>query len=138
MGRFRWAMKKDIKIPEVKDVHVAIVQEEHLEYKTQDWNAYIINNSDADLDTVLIVSQGKSEDKMTPPMRHTISKLPARSYAKIEYLQEKVLELNNSFKVTFFKDNQMFDKTYLFRKNTINEKALQKLPLMQLKGVLVK
>ena len=27
---------------------------------------------------------------------------------------------------------------YLFRKNTINEKALRTLPLMQLKGVLVK
>ncbi|WP_299126714.1 hypothetical protein [uncultured Winogradskyella sp.] len=131
-------MKKDIKIPEVKDVHIAIVQEAHLEYKTRDWNAYIINNSDADLDTVLIVSQGKSETKMTPPMRHTIAKLPARSYAKIEYLQEKVLELNNSFKITFFEGNQMYDKTYVFRKNTINVKALQNLPLMQLKGVLVK
>jgi len=131
-------MKKDILIPEVKDVYVAVVQEEHVEYKTLDWNAYIINNSDADLDTVLIVSQGKSESKMTPPMRHTISKLPARSYAKIEYLQDKVLELNNSFKVTFFESNQMFDKTYIFRKNTINEKALQTVPLMQLKGVLVK
>ncbi|MBV7268984.1 hypothetical protein [Winogradskyella luteola] len=130
-------MKKDIKIPKVKDVYIAVVKEEHLDYKTQDWNAYIINNSDADLDTVLIVSQGMSEDKMTPPMRHTISKLPARSYAKIEYLQEKVLELNNSFKITFFEGNQMFDKTYLFRKNTINEKALQTVPLMQLKGVLV-
>jgi uncharacterized protein (DUF1015 family) len=75
---------------------------------------------------------------MTPPMRHTLAKLPARSYAKIEFLQEKVLELNNSFKITFFDDNQMFDKTYLFRKNTINEKALQTIPLMQLKGVLVK
>lgn len=131
-------MKKDIKIPEVKDVHIAVVQEEHLEYKTQDWNAYIINNSDVDIDTVLIVSQGKSETKMTPPMRHTIAKLPARSYAKVEYMQEKVLELNNSFKVTFFEGNQMFDKTYLFRKNTINTKALQTIPLMQLKGVLVK
>ncbi|NNE32172.1 MAG: hypothetical protein HKN40_07370 [Winogradskyella sp.] len=129
-------MKKDIKIPEVKDVHVAIVQEKHLEYKTQDWNAYIINNTDKDLETVLIVSQGTSEDKMTPPMRHTISKLPARSYAKIEYLQEKVLALNNSFKVTYFQGNQMFDKTFVFRKNTINAKALQNLPLMQLKGVL--
>jgi hypothetical protein len=131
-------MKKDIKIPEVKDVHIAVVQEEHAEYKTQDWNAYIINNSDADLDTVLIVSQGYNDKKMTPPMRHTIAMLPARSYAKIEYLQEQVLELNNSFKITFFEGNQMFDKTYLFRKNTINEKALQTLPLMQLKGVLVK
>ncbi len=131
-------MKKDIEIPEVKDVYVAVVQEEHIEYKTQDWNAYIINNSDIDLDTVLIVSQGYNDKKMTPPMRHTLAKLPARSYAKIEYLQEKVLELNNSFKVTYFEGNQMFDKTYLFRKNTINAKALQTVPLMQLKGVLVK
>jgi hypothetical protein len=131
-------LKKDIKIPEVKNVHVAVVQEEHIEYKTQDWNAYIINNSDVDLETVLIVSQGYNDKKMTPPMRHTITKLPARSYAKIEYLQEKVLELNNSFKITFFEGNQMFDKTYLFRKNTVNVNALQVIPLMQLKGVLVK
>lgn len=131
-------MKKDIEIPEVKDVHVAVVQEKHLEYKTLDWNAYIINNSDKDLDTVLIVSQGYNDKKLTPPMRHTLAKLPARSYAKIEYLQDKVLELNNEFKITFFEGNQMFDKTYVFRKNTINEKALQTVPLMQLKGILVK
>lgn len=131
-------MKKDIHIPEVKDVYIAVVQEEHLEYKTLDWNAYIINNSDADLDTVLIVSQGTSDAKMTPPMRHTIAKLPARSYAKIEYMQEQVLALNNTFKVTFFEGQQMFDKTYLFRQNTINDRALQQIPLMQLKGVLVK
>lgn len=131
-------MKKDIQIPEVKDVYVAVVQEQHPEYKTLDWNAYIINNSDIDLDTVLIVSQGYNDKKMTPPMRHTIAKLPARCYAKIEYLQEKVLALNNTFKITFFEGNQMFDKSYLFRKNTINQKALQTLPLMQLKGVLVK
>lgn len=131
-------MKKDIKIPEVKDVHVAIVQEEHKEYKTQDWNAYIINNSDEDLETVLIVSQGYNDKKITPPMRHTLKLLPVRSYAKIEYLQEKVLELNNEFKITFFKSNKMYDKSYIFRKNTINTKALQTVPLMQLKGVLVK
>jgi len=131
-------LKKDIQIPEVKDVHVAVVQEEHPEYKTQDWNAYIINNSDVDLETVLIVSQGYTDKKITPPMRHTITMLPARSYAKIEYLQENVLELNNSFKITFFEGNKMYDKSYLFRKNTINKKALQTLPLMQLQGVLVK
>ncbi|GAA4241932.1 MULTISPECIES: hypothetical protein [Winogradskyella] len=131
-------MKKDITIPEVKDVHVAVVREQHIEYKTQDWNAYIINNSDDDLETVLIVTRGYNDKKITPVMRHTIAKLPARSYAKIEYLQEKVLELNNEFKITFFEGNQMFDKTYLFRKNTINEKALQTIPLMQLRGVLVK
>ena len=131
-------MKKDIHIPQVKDVYVAVVKETHPEYKTQDWNAYLINNTDDDLDTVLIVSKGYSEQKITPLMRHSISKLPGRSYAKIEYLQEAVLSLNNEFKITFFKGNHLFDKSYLFRKNTINDKALQTIPLMQLRGVLVK
>lgn len=131
-------MKKDIHIPEVKDVFVAVVQEQHPEYKTEDWNAYIINHKDVDLDTVLIVSKGYSEDKITPVMRHTIKLLPARSYAKIEYMQHELLQLNNEFKVTFFEGNEMLDKTYLFRKNTINTRALQTIPLMQLKGVLVK
>lgn len=131
-------MKKDIQIPKVSDVFVAVVQEQHPEYKTEDWNAYIINNKDVDLETVLIVSKGYSEEKVTPVMRHTITLLPARSYAKIEFMQNEVLKLNNEFKVTFFEGNQMLDKTYLFRKNTINTKALQQIPLMQLKGVLVK
>ncbi len=129
-------MKKDIHIPKVEDVFVAVVQEQHPEYKTDDWNAYIINNKDVDLDTVLIASKGYSEEKITPVMRHTIKLLPARSYAKIEFMQEEVLKLNNEFKVTFFLDNQLFDKTYKFRKNTINDKALRTLPLMQLKGVM--
>lgn len=131
-------MKKDIHIPKVEDVFVAVVQEQHPEYNTDDWNAYIINNKDVDLDTVLIVSKGYSEEKITPIMRHSIQLLPARSYAKIEFMQNDVLALNNEFKVTFFEGNLMLDKTYLFRKNTINTKALQTIPLMQLKGVLVK
>ena len=71
-------------------------------------------------------------------MRHTVKLLPARSFAKIEFMQNDVLALNNEFKVTFFEGNQMLDKTYLFRKNSINNKALQSIPLMNLKGVLVK
>ena len=69
-------MRKDIEIPEVKNVFVAVVQEEHLEYKTKDWNVYIINDSDDDLDTVLIVSKGYSDKKITAPMRHTLKMLP--------------------------------------------------------------
>lgn len=53
-------------------------------------------------------------------------------------MQEKLFALNNTFKVSFFESNTMFDKTYLFRKNTINLKALKEIPLMDVKGVLAK
>ena len=131
-------MKDDIIIPQVNDVYVAVVNEYNDIYKTNDWNAYIINNKDVDLEMVLIISKGYTQDKVTSTMRHKLEKLPKKSYAKIELMQEDVLALNNEFKVTFFQDSKMLDKTYLFRKNTINEKALQPIPLMKAKGVLVK
>ncbi|WP_339874239.1 hypothetical protein [Olleya marilimosa] len=131
-------MKKDIQIPVVENVYVAIVNEYNDIYKTQDWNAYIINDKAVDLDIVLIVTSGFSEDKMTSIFRKKLDKLPKKSYAKIELMQEDLFALNNQFKVTFFEGNTMFDKTYTFRKNTINLKALQPIPLMEARGVLVK
>lgn len=53
-------------------------------------------------------------------------------------MQEEVLALINEFIVTFFENNKMFDKSFVFRKSTINEKALQPIPLMEVKGVLMK
>ena len=131
-------MKKDIIVPKVEDVYVAIVHEHNAIYKTDDWNAYIINNKAVDLEIVIIVTSGYSEDKITATFRKQLDKLPAKSYAKIELMQEELFALNNAFKISFFEGNQMFDKTYLFRKNTVNSKALQSIPLMDVKGVLVK
>lgn len=131
-------MKKDIVIPKVSGVYVAVVNEYNTIYKTQDWNAYIINEKDVDLDMVLIVTGGYSETKTTSVFRKKLDKLPKKSYAKIELMQEDLFALNNTFKVTFFEGNTMFDKTYLFRKNTINLQALQAIPLMEARGVLVK
>lgn len=131
-------MKKDIKIPKVEGVYLAIVNEYNAIYKTQDWNAYIINDKDVDLEVVLIVTSGYSEQKMTSTFRKKLDVLPKKSYAKIELMQEALFALNNQFKVTFFEGNTMFEKTYLFRKNTVNLNALQQIPLMEVKGVLVK
>ena len=131
-------MKKDLHIPKVENVHVVIVNEYNDVYKINDWNAYIINDKQVDLEMVLILSKGFTERKMTSTMRHKLEKLPAKSYAKIELMQEEVLQLNNEFKVSFFENNKLFEKTYLFRKNTINLKALQTIPLMDKKGILVK
>lgn len=131
-------MKKDIEIPKVEDVYVAVVNEYNDIYKTQDWNAYIINDKDVDLEVVLIVTSGYSDKKMTSIFRKKLDVLPKKSYAKIELMQEDLFALNNEFKVTFFEGNTMHEKNFLFRKNTINEKALQNIPLMKVKGVLVK
>ncbi|MBK5209470.1 MAG: hypothetical protein JJE44_08200 [Flavobacteriaceae bacterium] len=133
-------MKKDIQIPEVTDVFMAIVKEYNEVFQCEDWNAYLINNKDTAIEMVLIVSKGYDEDQLkeTSLLRHKIEKLPAKSFAKVELLQEAVLKLSNFFNVTFFEGNAMFEKKYLFEKGTIKETSLRMIPLLNKRGILVK
>ncbi|MCX2836926.1 hypothetical protein OQ279_02075 [Salinimicrobium sp. MT39] len=131
-------MKKDIDIPQVKNVFIAAVREKHEEYGSLDWNIYLINDRAEAIEGVLIVSKGYDGKKETSTMRHSITNLPPQSFAKVEFLQDDVLQLNNEFSVSFFAEGKMFHKKFVFQKNSINEKALQDLPVMPKKGVLLK
>ena len=131
-------MRKDIEIPKVKNVYIAVVQEYNEDHKTNDWNAYLINDKEVAIEMVLILSGGYTADKITPNLRKKIEILPPKSYAKIEYMTDEVLALNNQFQVTFFENNKMYDKLYTFPKNSINKNAFRDIPLMNCRGVLVK
>lgn len=128
-------MKKDITIPKVEGVFMAVVLEENKDFRTMDWNAYLVNDKDIPLETVLIVTRGYDEKDVTSTMRHSIKELPPKSFARVEFLQDDVLRLNNEFSVSFFIDSSMFHKKFIFPKNSISQDALQDVPQMQLKGI---
>ena len=129
-------MKKDIVVPKVEDVYVAAVKEYNELHRTEDWNIYIINNKPVTLEMILIVSTGYSSNKITSTMRHKLDELPPMSYAKVELIMEDLLSLKNEFLVTFFQDNKMYDKSFVFQPNTINNLSLKQLPLIKELGVL--
>lgn len=131
-------MKKDIQIPEVTNVEMAVVYEYNTIYKTDDWNVYLINNKNVDLEMVVIVSQGFSESKTTSLLRKKVEKLPANSFAKIEFIQPELFKLNNRFQITFFEGNSLFEKTFLFKENTIKEGALRMIDEIKKRGILAK
>jgi len=129
-------MKKDIQIPEVTDVEIAVVYEYNDIYNTDDWNIYIINKKDIDLEQVLIVSQGFNETKTTSLLRKKLDDLPANSFAKVEYIQPELFKLHNRFHVTFFEGNTLQEKTFVFEKDTVNEGALRMIPELKKRGIL--
>ena len=131
-------MKKDIQIPEVSGVEIAVVFEHNDIYNTDDWNVYIINQKDVALDMVVVVCKGFNETKETATMRKKIDVLDANSFAKIEWLQPDLFALDNQFQVTFFADNTLFDKTFTFPKNTIKEEGLRMISSIQKRGLLAK
>jgi|TARA_R110002049_G_scaffold2457_3_gene17963 hypothetical protein len=129
-------MKKDIQIPEVTDVEMAVVYEYNDLYKTDDWNVYIINNKKVDLEMMVIVSQGFSDTKTTSLLRKKLDKLPANSFAKIEFIQPELFKLNNRFQVSFFEGNTLHEKTFFFKENTVKEGALRMIDEIKKRGIL--
>lgn len=131
-------MKKDIHIPSVSDVNVAIVFEHNELYKSDDWNVYIINEKNVAIEMLVIVSKGFDENLQTSVMRKKIDFLPANSCAKIELMQPELFKLNNLFQVTFFEGNQLFEKSFTFAKNSIKEGNMRMISSLNKRGILAK
>ncbi len=131
-------MKKDIEIPLVEGIYMAITYDYNKIFKSNDWNAYLINDKEESIEMILIVSHGFDGELKTSTMRHKLENLPAKSGAKIELMQDEVLKLNNEFRLTFFVDNRLFEKTFLFKKNSIKESALRTIKILDTQGIIAK
>jgi len=135
-------MKKDIIIPEVENVFMVVVQEWSDEFMEKVWYAYLVNDSDFQLDGVMVVSKAfgtiDGEMKKTSLLRHAFAEIPKVSVAKIELIEKSVLALNNEFMVTFFISNTLYDKKFIFKANSINEVNQEEVPILFVDGVIVR
>nr|WP_314835063.1 hypothetical protein [uncultured Flavobacterium sp.] len=134
-------MKKDIIIPEVENVFLAAVQEWSDDFMEKVWYAYLVNDSDFDIDSVMVVSKAfgtiDGEMKKTSLLRHAFVQVPAVSVVKIEMIEKSVLVLNNEFMVTFFIGDKLYDKKFVFKADSINETATEEVPILFVEGVIV-
>ncbi|SEC36757.1 hypothetical protein SAMN04489761_2795 [Tenacibaculum sp. MAR_2009_124] len=131
-------MKKDIHIPKVTDIEMAIALEYNEAHNVDEWIVYLINKKETPLEMVVIVSQGFSETKTTSVFRKKIDLLPGQSSAKIELIQPELFALDNRFQVTFFENNTLYDKTFLFKKDTIKENNLSNIKELNKQGIVCK
>lgn len=135
-------MKKDIIIPTVENVFVAAVQEWNDDFMDKVWYVYLINDSDFQLDSVMVVSKAfgtvDGEMKKTSLLRHAFVEIPAVSVVKVEMIEKSVLALNNEFMVTFFIGNTLYDKKFTFKAKGINENNQEEVPILFVDGVIVR
>lgn len=135
-------MKSDLEFPISKDVFFAAISEWNDDFQENSWYAYLVNNNNIPLEMALVVSRAygtiNGEQRKTGTFRHAYKEVPANSIVKVELLENNVLQLNNEFVVSYFLNNKMYDKTFIFKTNTINKNALSDIPSTDLKGVLLK
>ena len=135
-------MKSDIKIPTVENVFLAAIQEWSDDFMEKVWYAYLVNDSDFDLESVLVVSNAfgtiDGEMKKTSLLRHAFPKAAAVSVVKIELLENSILRLNNEFMVTYFIGNTLYDKKFIFKAQTITPDYVEEVPILFVDGVIVR
>ena len=106
-------MRKDIELPKVEGIAVAVIQEEN-NLKQAIWNVYLINLKQEPIEGVLVSSKGYGEKNgervASSTLRHFLDVIPAQSFKKIEPLDEKLFGISNEFWVSYYLNKTMYDK----------------------------
>lgn len=133
-------MKKDILVPKVEGIGLAIVKE--LDNGEEVHNAYFINFNSFPVENILISSKGygMKDDKQikTSTFRHYFKKVEAESFQLIEHITEEVFGINNEFFVTYYIGKLIYDKKYVFIPGTISQENFIDIKLLNKQGVLIK
>lgn len=135
-------MRKDIEIPVAENVYMAVIKEWNEDFQEDCWYAYLINDTNEVLEMPIVVSRAygiiNGEQRKTGTFRHSFKETEAKSFLKVELLENNVLALNNEFAVTYFIGNKLYDKTFVFKAKSINDLATRDIPVLQQRGILIK
>ncbi len=131
-------MKKDIEIPKVKNVYIAIAKEWNEDFSSNDWNVYLINDSREAMESVMIMSRGKHEDgRKTATFRHAFKVVAAKSSIKVELIMPEVFGFVNEFILTYFQNGKLYDTVFTAPPHSINEDAATNAPVMAIDAVVL-
>lgn len=132
-------MKKDIEIPEVKNVGVCAFPEnvEGMDV----WKIHFINMHNTALEKVFVNSRGygkkDNEEVQTSGLKHNFESVPAQSSKEVEMILKDLTGLNNQYWVSFFIGNQIYDKKFIFPPNSLIEGNMIDIPIVGKKGILI-
>lgn len=135
-------MRADILSPLVENVKMVVVPEKNEEGATQHY-VYLLNLRDDIMEGIIITSKGFGVDETTGEkittsmLRHSLEVLLPDEAAKIEPIMEDVFKLTNEFLISFWVEDKMYDKKFIFLPETINEKNYVTIPKMGGKGIVV-
>lgn len=132
-------MIRDIEIPEVKNVTVAIARKKQPGESTE-WKVYLINNNPFPIENTLVASKGygvkDGEEQQTSTLRHFLETVAGESVALVEPIDPAVFHLNNEYWVSYYIDNKIYDKRFVFVPDSIHEDNITYIKELEMEGIL--
>jgi hypothetical protein len=136
-------MREELLGPKVENVAIAIIEESN-ELGESNFYAYLMNFRDDIMEGIIITSTGYGENATTgekvktSTLRHSLEVLLPNEAAKIEPVMEEVFGLANEFWVSFWVNDDMYDKKFVFLPETISVKNMKLIPILNQKGIMIK
>lgn len=136
-------MREELLGPKVENVGIAIVEETN-ELGENVFYAYLLNLRDDIMEGIIVTSTGYGENATTgekvktSTLRHSLEVLLPNEAAKIEPIMEEVFGLANEFWVSFWVNEIMYDKKFVFLPETISTEKMKVLPILGQKGIMIK
>ena len=131
-------MKKDISFPPVENVLIVIAKDDADSF----WKVYILNRNNFALKDVFIRSKGygklDGDEQKTSVLRHHLPILNPLEHALIEPIDPAVFHLTNEYWLSYFVDEQIFDKKFIFVPDSISDANLSFIPELNTQGILHK
>ena len=134
-------MKDELKGPKVEKVSVAII--EMMVENEKSYYAYLLNLREDIMEGIIISSTGYGENTKTgdriktSTLRHSIEVLLPNEAARIEPIMPEVFGLSNEYWVSFWVNEVMYDKRFVFPAESISEKNMQMIEILGQKGVII-
>ncbi len=142
-------MREELKGPVVENVKMVVAIEDIMDdvdptkiVATQHY-VYLLNLREDIMEGIIITSRGYGENVSTGEtvktsmLRHSLEVLLPNEAAKIEPIMEDVFGITNEFWVSFWADDVMYDKKFIFLPETIVESNYNFIPQMGVKGIVV-
>ena len=135
-------MRQDLEGPKVENIAVAVV-EEFTELQERIYNVYLMNLGEEIIEGVTITSKGygtnheTGEKIKTSTLRHSIEVLLPNEAAKIEPIMKDVFGIANEFWVSYWNNEVMFDKKFVFVPESITEENMKLISMLGRKGVMI-
>jgi hypothetical protein len=136
-------MREELFGPKVENVGVAVVQQLN-EENEKEYGVYLLNLRDDIMEGIIITSTGYGENAntgekiKTSTLRHCIEVLLPNEAAKIEPIMEEVFGISNEYWVSFWINDVMYDKKFVFPPESICEKNLKPIKQLGVKGVMLR
>lgn len=136
-------MREELLGPKVENVAIVVAQQKG-ENNEDIYNVYLLNLRDDIMEGIIITSKGYGENPdtgekiRTSTLRHCLEVLLPNEAAKIEPIMEDVFALANEYWVSFWVEDVMHDKKFVFVPGSISEENMIDIPQLRTKGVLIK